>query len=68
VFADILPVEDHRAALFDAVDDGVEGRGLAGPVGADEGDDGVASDMHVDAADRRDDAVVDLEVFDIKHG
>ncbi len=55
---DDLPLPAHQAA------DGVEQGGLAGPVGADEGDDLARPHVASDPAEGGDGAVVGVEVAD----
>ena len=55
-----------RGASGGQAADAVEGGGLAGAVGADQGDDLPLAHMEADAVQRLDVAVFDLEIFDFE--
>ena len=65
---DIEPAEiDVAARRFVHAGDGADERGLAGAVGADDGDDGALLDLERNAVERLGVAVEDVEVFDLEH-
>jgi len=60
--------QDLSAGGPDEPGDRSQRRGLAGAVGADQGDDLTLVDREADLLDREDLAVGDLEVLDLEHG
>jgi len=63
----LMPLEADRPALcLEQLTDGAHGGGLAGTVGAENGDDLTLADLQRDPLDRRDAAVGNLEVLDFK--
>jgi hypothetical protein len=66
--ADVLALEDDAApGGAHHARDGAQRRRLAGSVGADEGHDLSLVDLDVDALQRVDGAVVDIEIGDLEH-
>ena len=59
-------VQDFAGLGFEQAGDGLEGGGLAGAVGADEGDDAAGRDGQGDAVQRVDGTVTDRQIVDLE--
>jgi len=63
---DLSIVADGAAGSIDQATDAFQGRGLAGPIGADQSDDFASLDLEGNAFQRFDPAIVDTQVFNFE--